>query len=104
MNNQIVSTIEFPEFSGIKCNMMPFIQGDINSLPETYKPYFNILKELYLEKGEIGYLTIDESFVKAKSSQRGFNSMGLNRNVHIEVGRNEQNNHWGGRWWFILGW
>jgi len=88
--------IQFPEFTGIKCNMMPFIQGDASSLPEVYKPYSEIINRNYLEKGEIGLLTIHESFVDAGKSQRGYNSMGLNRNVHIEVGRHEQVNCWGG--------
>ena len=60
----IINKIEFPEFTGVKCNMMPFIQGDANSLPDEYKPYANIINENYLEKGEVGFLTIDESFVK----------------------------------------
>lgn len=93
--NTVVGKIEFPDFTGIKCNMMPFIQGDPNSLPELYKPYYGIIENNYLQKGEIGFLTIDESFVKAKKSQRGFNDLGIERNVHIEVGRNELSNYWG---------
>lgn len=92
----IVSKINFPEFTGVKCNMMPFIQGDSGSLPETFKPYSTIIDSLFLEKGEIGFLTIDESFVKAQTSQRGYNSKGINRNVHIEVGRTKEYNCWGG--------
>ncbi len=92
----IVSKIKFPTPTGIKCNMMPFIQGDSLSLPEIYKPYSKIIDENYLEKGEVGFLTIHESFVEAGKSQRGYNSEGINRNVHIEVGRNEKCNHWGG--------
>ena len=88
--------IRFPIFSGIKCNMMPFVQGDSKSLPQIYGPYFDIIDNNYLEKGEIGYLAIDESYVEAGKSQRGYNSHGLNRNVHVEVGRCKQGNHWGG--------
>lgn len=95
----IVGNINFPEFSGIKCNMMPFIQGDSSSLPEKYKSYSEIVDEQFLEKGEIGFLTIDESFVRAGKSQRGYNSKGLKRNVHIEVGIREDINHWGGVPW-----
>lgn len=91
----IINKIEFPEFIGIKCNMIPFIQGDSSSLPEQYQSYSKIINENFLEKGEIGLLTIDESFVEANKSQRGYNSKGINRNVHIEVGRNERVNHWG---------
>lgn len=92
----ITNTIKFPEFTGIKCNMMPFIQGDASSLPDEYKPYAKIINENYLEKGEIGLLTIQESFVEGGKSQRGYNSMGIDRNVHIEVGRHENLNSWGG--------
>lgn len=92
----IINKIEFPKFTGIKCNMMPFIQGDSNSLPEMYKPYSKIINENFLEKGEIGFLTIDEAFVESGKSQRGYNGKNINRNVHIEVGRNPEFNYWGG--------
>jgi len=88
----IINTIQFPEFTGVKCNMMPFIQGDALSLPDAYKPYAQIINDNYLEKGEIGFLTIHESFVENGKSQRGYNSTGINRNVHIEVGRHEKLN------------
>jgi hypothetical protein len=92
----IINKIEFPEFTGVRCNMMPFIQGDSSSLPDMFKPYSKIIAQNYLEKGEIGYLTIDESFVEGGKSQRGYNSKGIDRNVHIEVGRNTHGNRWGG--------
>ena len=92
----IVNRIVFPKFTGIKCNMMPFVQGDSSSLPERYQTYTDIIKSNYLEKGEIGLLTIDESFVKVGKSQRGYNAKGINRNVHVEVGRSESYNQWGG--------
>lgn len=92
---KIVNKIQFPEFTGIKCNMMRFIQGDPSSLPDIYKPYYQIINENYLEKGEFGYLTIHESYVEANKSQRGYNSKGLKRNVHIEVGIDNNENHWG---------
>lgn len=95
MENLIVNKIKFPEFTGIRCLMMPFIQGDSKSLPEAYQPYADIINENYLEKGEIGYLTIDERFVEANKSQRGYNSAGIERNVHIEVGRVGNQNRWG---------
>ena len=93
--NNIINTIKFPKFTGIKCNMMPFIQGDSSSLPDKYKPYHKIINDNYLEKGEIGFLTIDESFVSVGESQRGYNSTNANRSVHIEVGRVEKTNYWG---------
>lgn len=92
----IINRIQFPTYTGIKCNMMPFIQGDISSIPSDYQPYASIINQNYLEKGEIGFLTIHESFVNQGSSQRGYNSKGINRNVHIEVGRDKNHNYWGG--------
>jgi hypothetical protein len=92
----IINKITFPNYSGVRCSMMPFIQGDSKSLPSEYRPYASIIDENYLEKGEIGFLTIHESFVNGGSSQRGYNSKGITRNVHIEVGRNKDANYWGG--------
>lgn len=91
----IFNQIEFPEFKGIRCNMMPFIQGDSDSLPKEFRSYADIVDNNYLEKGEIGYLTIDESYVEAGRSQRGYNSEGIDRNVHIEVGHCEEYKCWG---------
>lgn len=88
--------ITFPEPTGIKCRMMPFIQGDASSLPEAYRPYADIITSSYLEKGEVGHLTIHESFVEAGRSQRGYNGAGIKRNVHVEVGRRNSTNRWGG--------
>ncbi|GIV43962.1 MAG: hypothetical protein KatS3mg035_1085 [Bacteroidia bacterium] len=63
---------------------MPFIQGDSSSIPEMFKPYSKIIEENFIEKGEIGFLTIDESFVEAGKSQRGYNSAGINRTVTLK--------------------
>jgi hypothetical protein len=94
----VTNTIVFPKYSGIKCNMIPFVQGDSSSLPEIYQPYAEIIDENFLEKGEIGFLTIHESFVQGGQSQRGYNSAGHKRNVHIEVGRSKESNRWGSSW------
>lgn len=96
---KVVSTVRFPKFKGIKCLMMPFIQGDVTSLPKEYQGYSDIIETNYLEKGEVGFLTIDESFVESGASQRGYNSAGIERNVHIEVGREGDSNRWGGNVW-----
>lgn len=95
---EIVRNIDFPDFTGIKCNMMPFIQDNPSSLPKVYRPYSQIIENNFLEHGEIGFLTIDESFVEGGKSQRGYNGHGINRNVHIEVGRSKNRNYWGGSW------
>lgn len=95
----ITGTIQFPKFTGIKCNMMPFIQGDPNSLPDIYKPYSDIIEANFLEQGKKGLLTIDESFVESGKSQRGYNSAGIKRNVHVEVGHVDKMYCWGrGSW------
>lgn len=97
----IINHIKFPNFIGpsIKCNMMPYIQGKSSSLPELYRSYSDIVDANYLQKGKVGFLTIDESFVDAGKSQRGFSYNGTNRNVHIEVGRRYGRNKWGGGTW-----
>lgn len=95
----IINKIQFPQFTGIKCSMMPFIQGDAKSLPKIYQPYAEIINQHYLEKGKMGLLTIDESFVQSGKSQRGFNSKGIKRNVHIEVGHDGDITAWGNIGW-----
>ena len=92
----IVNTIEFPVFSNINCKMMPFIQGDPESIPEMYKAYSDIIENNFIEKGEIGFLTINESFVTKGKSQRGYNSTNCDRNVHVEVGHYKNTLKWGG--------
>lgn len=94
-----MSRLTFPKFTGERCLMMPFIQGDSKSLPENLQQYSEIINNNFLEKGEIGFLTIDERFVNAGNSQRGYNSKGIERNVHIEVGHLENSDklRWGGQ-------
>ena len=89
-----MTTMLFPVYSGLKCNMMPFVQGESSSLPAEYAAYSDVVKFHFLEFGEIGFLTIHESVVQSGASQRGY-SQGT-RNVHIEVGRRDGKNLWGG--------
>ena len=90
--------IEFPDYSGIRVLMMPFIQGDASSLPEPIRSnYGAIIESTYLTKGEIGYLTIDESPVKAGKAQRAYRST-TNRAIHTEAGKREQLLCWGLGW------
>lgn len=92
MQNQI----QFPEFTGIRCLMMPFIQGDQESLPDDIrKQYGDIIDATFLEKGEMGYLTIDESFVSANNAQRAYRSK-HGRALHTEGGKREKLYAWGG--------
>lgn len=74
-NNQFLKLgkINFPEATGININMMPFIMGNINSIPKEYRCYKNIINSCNIhnsEVGKIGYLTITETYVNKGNSQR----------------------------------
>jgi hypothetical protein len=66
--------------------MMPYIQGDTSSVPEQYGAYSDIIREAFIEKGEIGYLTIDESVATSGRPHRGTRAQ-YSRAIHTEVGR-----------------
>ena len=76
----------FPEFSGIRCLMMPYIQGDSASVPDIYAPYRDIVDSVFLQKGDIGFLTIDESLAIAGTPHRGQRAK-YGRALHTEVGK-----------------
>lgn len=78
--------IEFPEFSGLRCLMMPYIQGDPESVPDEYAPYRGIIETVFLEKGQIGFLTIDESVATAGKPHRGARAK-FGRALHTEAGK-----------------
>lgn len=82
----ILTTIQFPEYTGIRCLMMPFIQGDHKSLPEAYRIYSDIINNLFFKKGDVGYLTIDESVALKGLPHRGDRAK-AERALHTEVGR-----------------
>lgn len=92
-------SIKFPDFSGLRCLMMPFIQGDPDSVPDEYRPYRDILSSVAINKGDIGYLTIDESHVAAGEPHRGARAK-FGRALHTEAGRvpGDPTLVWGGRW------
>lgn len=75
--------------------MMPFIQGRPESLPSLYQTYAEIVEQLVLpgQEGEIGLITIDESFVEGGKSQRGYGSG--ERTIHTEACVAEGINQWG---------
>lgn len=81
-----VSVIAFPPFSGIRCLMMPYIQGDAESVPDVYAPYKDIIESVFLRKGDVGFLTIDESPVAVGAPHRGQRAK-HGRALHTEVGR-----------------
>ena len=91
--------ITFPQFSGIRCLMMPYIQGDPASVPEVYTPYRDIVGSVFLQKGDIGFLTIDESFVVAGTPHRGQRAQ-YSRALHTEAGKHwvDDAYQWGWGW------
>jgi hypothetical protein len=92
-------TIDFPVFTGIRCLMMPYIQGEPESVMDRYGPYRDIIKLVYLNKGDIGFLTIDESPVVGGRPHRGDRAR-YGRALHTEVGRLPDAIYkWGGGGW-----
>ena len=59
----------FPEFSGLRCLMMPYVQGEPESIPREYAAYSEIVRDVFIRRGDIGYLTIDESLAHAVDAQ-----------------------------------
>lgn len=84
-----IQPIIFPKFNSINVNMMPFIFGDIQSIPEEIKPYQEIINSCNLEKGKIAYLTISESLVRSGTTQR-------RAGIHVE---SPFGMSWGGGGW-----
>jgi len=79
--------------------MMPFIQGDISSIPKEYHSYADIIKSVFIKKGDIGYLTIDESIAKKGTPHRGDRAK-YSRALHTEAGRDPNKIYvWGGGGW-----
>ncbi len=98
MTVKIVDTVEFPKFSGINCYMMPIVQGRGETVPEEYQAYRDIVDGLSVDgqDGQPGHITIDESYVKAGSSQRGYGAG--NRTVHTEACMSGGLLSWGPTW------
>ncbi len=92
---ELMQQIAFPEFSGLRCLMMPYIQGDSQSVPADYASYSDILNGTFLRRGEIGYLTIDESEAVAGSPHRGARARHA-RALHTEAGILRGVCKWGG--------
>lgn len=89
-----IADINFPTFSGIRCLMMPYIQGDSCSIPEVYAPYRDIVDSIFVERGKIGFLTIDESMVQLGNPHRGARSR-YPRALHTEAGKRDRAFVWG---------
>lgn len=94
-----MTTIQFPQFSGVRCLMMPYVQGDSASVPEAYTPYRDILDSVFLKRGDLGFLTIDESVATEGKPHRGQRAK-CGRALHTEVGRDPDKLYcWGGGGW-----
>lgn len=93
------TTIRFPAFSGLRCLMMPYIQGDPTSVPSEFAPYADIIRDVFVCRGDLGHLTIDESVTIPGKPHRGARSK-TNRAIHTEVGRIPGVAYvWGGGGW-----
>jgi hypothetical protein len=77
--------VEFPAFSGLRCLMMPYIQGEPDSVPEKYHVYADILRSAVIDRGDVGYLTIDESVAVAGKPHRSKRAK-FARALHTEAG------------------
>jgi hypothetical protein len=95
----LVSTIQFPAFTGLRCLMMPYIQGDALSVPEPFRRYADILRSVFVRNGDIGFLTIDESVATAGKPHRGAHAK-YDRALHTEAGKLPGTIYnWGGTVW-----
>jgi hypothetical protein len=90
-----MTTIEFPKFTGTRCLMMPYVQGEPDSLPGEYAPYRDIVSTVFLRRGDAGFLTIDESLAVAGKPHRGARARHA-RALHTEAGIIRGVYGWGG--------
>jgi hypothetical protein len=74
--------------------MMPYIQGDSSSVPAAYSSYGDIIESMFLKKGDVGFLTIDESIAVKGRPHRGTRAK-FDRAIHTEAGRLHGRCHWG---------
>ena len=91
----MIRRITFPKFTGIRCLMMPYIQGDPESVPTEFREgYEQILSDITIEPGKKGFLTIDESETIENKPHRGARSK-HDRALHTEAGRLPHQYVWG---------
>ena len=68
----------------LSCNMMPFVMGDMATLPADFHPYWktiaHCLDKVPDEIGKVGYLTIHEGWVEKGKTQR-------RAGVHVELAK-----------------
>jgi hypothetical protein len=78
--------INFPDYTGLRCLMMPYIQGRPESVSAEYHAYADILAGVFIKAGDIGFLTIDESVAKKDTAHRGARAK-YGRALHTEAGK-----------------
>ncbi len=83
-----LNKLQFPEYTGIKVNMMPIIMGDANSIPTYLHQYIDMINSCKFKKGDIVYLSIHESIVEKGDTQR-------RTGIHTDA---TKTNGWGGPW------
>jgi len=95
-----ITQVTFPEFQGIRCLMMPYIQSEPETVPAQYRSgYEKILSSVFFKKGDVGFLTIDESPATKGAPHRGAHAK-YGRALHTEVGRLPDKVYkWGGGGW-----
>jgi hypothetical protein len=82
--------VKFPEPTGRKVTMMPFVLGDRSSLPEDLKCYFDLVIEqcpyMKEEIGKVAYLTVQEIFLTKPGacSSNSIKTNELARGLRIE--------------------
>ena len=70
---KLVGKIDFPDYRGIRILQMPFILGDIESIPDFLSHWVETFKSLFEIshiKSGIAYITIDEKLVKKGQTHR----------------------------------
>ena len=92
-----METIHFPKFTGLRCLMMPYIQGDPLSVPKEFHRYADIVRTVFFRKGDLGYLTIDESVAIEGKPHRGARAR-FDRALHTEAGWRDGAYLWGPVW------
>jgi len=79
--------------------MTPYVQGDPDSVPDEYRTYGDIIRDVFIDAGDVGFLTIDESIAKAGKPHRGTRAK-TNRALHTEAGHIPGMIYaWGGGGW-----
>lgn len=69
-NYSEIEQVAFPLPSGVSVNMMPIITGDAKSMPDYLHKYLPLINATGLPKGEVSYITVNESQVAPGQYQR----------------------------------